>query len=58
MSLILYLLGAVLMAETIASDTDEETPLIAWIVNALLWPLHSLIFLWFGLFGGVPSDDE
>ena len=56
MAVILYLLGAVLMAEIIMTDSEEPIPVIALILSACIWPLQALILLWDGLFPTHPED--
>lgn len=56
MAIILYLLGAVLMAELIADDDEERVPVISLIISSMLWPLQALIVLWEGLFPQQPED--
>jgi hypothetical protein len=56
MAVILYLLGAVLMAEILMEDSEEPIPVIALILNSCLWPLQALILLWGGLFPTHPED--
>jgi len=56
MAIILYLLGAVLMAELIVGDTDERVPVISLIISSSVWPLQALILLWGGLFPDQPED--
>jgi len=56
MAIILYLLGAVLMAELIVDDSDERVPVISLIISSCVWPLQALILLWGGLFPDQPED--
>ena len=58
MAIILYLLGAVLMAELIMDDNEERVPVISLILSSLIWPLQALILLWGGPFPTQPDDDE
>jgi hypothetical protein len=56
MAIILYLLGAVLMAELLMDDNEERTPVISLIISSLVWPLQALVLLWEGLFPKQPED--
>jgi len=56
MAIILYLLGAVLMAELIVDDSEERVPIISLIISSCVWPLQALIILWGGLFPNQPED--
>ena len=56
MDIILYLLGAVLMAELIVDDSEEQMPIITLVISSCVWPLQALIIMWGVLFPKQPED--
>lgn len=57
MSIALYLLGAVVLADFIYEDEELET--IDWIITSLIWPVTALNILYCHIRDGLfPNDPD